>query len=265
MYTNKDHTFVICAYKENPHIEMTIKSLLAQSVKTNILLSTSTPNDFLKGISEKYDTEMVVNPERKGAGCDWNFGYMSAKTDLVTIVHQDDIYEPDYAKYIIKYANLKKDVLLLFTDYYELRIDEKVTDNRLLKIKRIMLAPLSKKYMFGSRVWRNLMLAFGDCISCPTVTYVKSNDGKAPFNTGFVNSCDYKTFVDLAHKKGSFIYIPKLLVGHRIYPESATTRNIGGENIRKKEDLEILSTYWPRPLAKAINGIYSLSEKSNEI
>ena len=27
MYTSKDHTFVICAYKENPYLERTIRSI----------------------------------------------------------------------------------------------------------------------------------------------------------------------------------------------------------------------------------------------
>ena len=37
----------------------------------------------------------------------------------------------------------------------------------------------------------------------------------------------------------------------RIYPESATTLNLS-ENIRKKEDFEILSTLWPRPIEMCI-------------
>ena len=31
VFSEKDHTFVVCAYKENPMLEKTIKSLLKQS------------------------------------------------------------------------------------------------------------------------------------------------------------------------------------------------------------------------------------------
>ncbi len=264
MYTNKDHTFVICAYKENPHIEDTILSLKNQTVKTNIIMSTSTPNDFLNGISEKYEIPLYVNPERKGAGADWNFGYEQAKTKLVTVAHQDDFYEPEYAEEIIRYANLREDTILIYTDYYEFRVNEKVTSNKIMKIKRMMNAPLTKKMFYGSRWMRRRMLSFGDAICCPAVTYVKENTGSNPFDTGYINSCDYKTLVDLSSKKGAFICIPKQLVAHRIYPESATTLNLS-ENIRQKEDFEIFCEFWPKPIARLINKVYATSEKSNEL
>ena len=39
MFTSKDHSFVICAYKENPHLENTILSLLNQTVKSKVYIS----------------------------------------------------------------------------------------------------------------------------------------------------------------------------------------------------------------------------------
>ena len=38
-----DHTFAICAYKESPYLEECIKSLKNQTIKSNILIATSTP------------------------------------------------------------------------------------------------------------------------------------------------------------------------------------------------------------------------------
>lgn len=264
MYTSQDHTFVICAYKENPHIEDTIKSLQNQTVKSHIILSTSTPNEFLENICKKYEISMYVNPERKGAGADWNYGYMQAKTELITVAHQDDFYEPDYTEEILKYANLRDDTLIIFSDYYEFRIEEKVTSNKIMRIKRIMNAPLTRKMFYGSKFMRRLGLSLGDAICCPAVTYVKKNVGDNPFDTKYINSCDYKTLVDIAKKKGAFICIPKQLVAHRIYPESATSLNLS-ENIRQKEDFEIFCEFWPKPIARLINRVYATSEKSNEI
>ena len=50
----KDHTFAVCAYQESPYLEECIKSLKKQTIKSNILIATSTPNDYIKGISDKY-------------------------------------------------------------------------------------------------------------------------------------------------------------------------------------------------------------------
>ena len=84
------------------------------------------------------------------------------------------------------------------------------------------------------------------------------------FDNTFKNSCDYMTWVNLSDKKGSFIYIPKKLLAHRIYAESATSLNLS-ENIRKKEDFQIMCKFWPKPIAKLINSLYAQSEKSNKI
>ena len=47
------HTFVVCAYKESPYLEECIKSLLAQTVRSEILITTSTPNEKIAAISAK--------------------------------------------------------------------------------------------------------------------------------------------------------------------------------------------------------------------
>ena len=72
MYTPQDHTFVICAYKENPYLETLIQSILAQTVLGDVVISTSTPNDHIKSLAEKYQIKLLVNPHPKTAGTDWN-------------------------------------------------------------------------------------------------------------------------------------------------------------------------------------------------
>ena len=138
MFNKNDHSFVICAYKENPHLEMTIQSLLNQTIKSKVFISTSTPNDHIKGLCEKYDLELFVNPSPKNAGADWNWAYDHAPTPLVTIAHQDDYYEPDFLEKTLKYIGNKHDFILAFTDYYEIRNDKKIYTNKILKVKRMI-------------------------------------------------------------------------------------------------------------------------------
>ncbi|WP_455135980.1 glycosyltransferase [Thermophilibacter sp.] len=265
-FTSADHTFVVCAYQENPYIGTTIESLQAQTVRSNIILSTSTPSAYLDDVCSRYDIPMVVNTHPYLAGDDWNYGYDQAQTRLVTMAHQDDYYAPQYVERVLaalgEYG--EGEVLIAFTDYFEMRNGEDVHNNRLLKIKRVMNAPLRSRALNKSRFVKRRILAFGDSICCPAVTLVKQNLGSSPFDTTYKNSCDYKTWVDLAGKPGRFVYVPEQLMGHRIYAESATSRNLG-ENIRKSEDEEIMATLWPRPVARIINRAYAMSEKSNEL
>lgn len=266
MFLPSDHTFVVCAYKENPYISETIQSLKSQSVKSEIILSTSTPSAYLDGVCVDYDIKMVVNPNPRLAGDDWNYGYNAANSKLVTIAHQDDIYEPTYLETMLQTVNRfpENETLLAFSDYYELREGKRVDTNKLLTVKRFLNLPLKFKMLSNSKIVRTRILAFGDSICCPAVMLVKDNIGPSPFDSNYVNSCDYKTWVDLARRRGRFSYCPDRLMGHRIYSESATSSNIESD-IRRKEDLEILSSLWPKGVAKLINRLYATSEKSNEL
>ena len=55
------HTFVICAYKESRYLEACIKSLKGQTIQSNIIIVTSTPNDFISGMADKYNLPYLVN------------------------------------------------------------------------------------------------------------------------------------------------------------------------------------------------------------
>ena len=60
------HTFAICAYKESAYLEECIQSIRKQSLKTNIIMITSTENDFLKGISDKFEIPLYINRGERG-------------------------------------------------------------------------------------------------------------------------------------------------------------------------------------------------------
>ena len=263
MFTNKDHTFVICAYKESPYLDECINSLLKQTSKSKIIIETSTPNDYIRKYVKKYGLELVINNDG-GLAKDWNFGYNSANTSLVTIAHQDDIYDADYLENVLKYANNSIEPIIIFTEYYEIRNNIKTPNNLNLIIKRIMNNGYKRKKNQYSQKFRRRILSFGDSISCPTVTLVKEKCGVSPYNEEFQCSADYKTWSQLSKLDGSFVYVPKKLMGHRIYEESTTTESLKN-NVRQTEDASIMMEYWPKPIAKLIYKIYSNSEKSNKV
>ncbi len=263
MFTNKDHTFVICAYKESPFLEECINSLLNQTIKSNIIIETSTPNNYIETYADKYGIKVFIN-NNGGLARDWNFGYNNAETKLVTIAHQDDVYDEDYVENILKYANKSNDPIIIFTDYYEIRNGKKTPNNLNLIIKRIMNNGYKRNKNQYNQKFRRRVLSFGDSISCPTVTLVKTKCGASPYNENFQCSADYKTWSELSKLNGSFVYVPKKLMGHRIYEESTTTESLKN-NVRQAEDASILMEYWPKPIANLIYKIYSNSEKSNNI
>lgn len=173
------HTFVICAYKESSYLEECIVSLEKQTVKSNILMVTSTPNAFISGMAEKHNIPLIVNEGEGGIVQDWNFGYSQCKTPYITIAHQDDVYFKDYARRAVAFLEKAKKPLIYFSDYCEIRNGEKVVENRLLKMKRLLLSPLKIKAFQNSRFVRRRSLALGDGICCPAVTFAAGNSSKS--------------------------------------------------------------------------------------
>ena len=154
----KNHTFVICAYKESPYLEESILSLKNQTVKSNIIMATSTPNEWIQSLAEKYEIPLYINTGDSGIAQDWNFAYRQAKTDYVTIAHQDDTYEPDYLKMVMKGLKKAKDPIIAFTDYGELRDGQKVRKSTLLTIKRILLLPIRARAFQNVKFFKNLAI-----------------------------------------------------------------------------------------------------------
>ena len=266
MYTERDHTFVVCAYKESAYLEDAIRSLIRQTVRGRILVSTSTPNAWIEHLCDKYGLPLVINEGERSIAKDWNFGYNAAETPLVTIAHQDDIYEPEFLRRTLDALNggTGKNIQIVFTDYCELRAGKKISKNKLLTVKRILLLPLRIKFLAKIRFVKRRILSFGNPICCPSVTLVKENLGVSAFDTQYVNGCDYKTWAALANKEGMFLYVPEKLMAHRIHAESATTKNVA-DGTRKQEDLEIMCGFWPKWVAKQIHRLYVNGEKSNMV
>lgn len=263
-YDKSDYVFVICAYGESPYLEACILSLLNQSIPTGIIVATSTPNDHIKALAAKYNLKVYVNNGPKGIAEDWNFGYQHADGKIVTIAHQDDIYEPCFAQKNLEKINCSKHPLISFSDYGEIRDGNRVVKNRLLNIKQIMLFPLRFTPLQRVRFVRRRILSFGSPICCPSVTYVKENLPDIIFESGYRGNVDWQAWEKLSKWKGSFVYCNDILMFHRIHLGSATTVNIA-RNDRTKEDYEMFCKFWPKKIAGLIEYFYRSGEKSNEI
>lgn len=258
-----NHTFIVCAFKESLYLEECIVSLLRQSVKSRIIVTTSTPNQYIENICHKFNLSLIINHGEGGIAQDWNFGFKQAKTDLVTIAHQDDVYDLNYCKKIICAYKQSHDPIIIFTGYGELRKNQIVLNNRLLKVKKLLLVPLKASLLQRSVFIRRRILSMGNPICCPSVTYVRGKMPDPLFKVKFKSNVDWQAWEELSRKKGTFVYIPDPLIYHRIHDESTTSKLIN-DNQRIGEDIEMLCRFWPRPFAKLIEKVYSTSENSNK-
>ena len=266
-FTAQDHTFTICAYGESKYLEECIKSVTTQTLKTNVIMCTSTPSEYLENLAAKYNIKYFVNEEKKfnsDIATDWNFAIGCADTRLVTIAHQDDLYKEDFAKKVIEHFNGTKRPLIAYTDYAELRDGKEVSNIRNLNIKRVMLFPLRPRFMWSSKFMRRRMLSLGSAICCPSVTYCPENLPEQLFIPGYKGGIDWQAWERYSRLPGEFVFVNSIEMVHRIHDDSETTALING-NTRTEEDFAMFCKFWPKWIARIIEHFYRKGEDSNNL
>ena len=262
MFDPTEHTFAVCAYGESPFLGECVESLLAQTVRTNIIMATSTPNELIEDTACRYDIPLYVSGQKPGICSDWNHAVSRAGTPLVTIAHQDDTYEPRYAEVALERMGSVERPLIFFTNYGELRGSETVDDNRLLRIKRLLLKPIARRGSSDRTRIKRRIISIGSAICCPSVTLNMSVLPDPPFVSTMKSNLDWEAWERFSHLDGSFVYSDEILMHHRIH-EGSETSNLIKDNTRTAEDLAMLEKFWPKPIARLINVIYSSGQKSN--
>ena len=256
-----NHTFAICAYKESPYLEDCIKSILNQSVKSNCVICTSTPNEHIKLLANKYNLPLFIRKKKENENSiseDWNFAISKSETDYCTIAHQDDIYLKSYTEWVLKEIVKSSKLLIAFSDYAELRESSTTINGLNLKIKRLMQKPFKSRMLRNSKFIRRLILSFGSPICCPSVCFSKKNLVEPYFSSKLKCSLDWLAWTNFSNYNGDFVYINKILMLHRIHKNSETT-NLIEKNIRQNEDYYMFTKFWWKPVATILAKIYAFS------
>ncbi len=257
------HTFVVLAYKESKYLEACIKSCINQNDKSKVVIATSTPNTYIKTLADRYKLTLIVNQSsQKGIANDFNFALHCVTSPLVTIAHQDDIYEPSYSETMKQLYKSNENSTILFSRYYEIRDEKKVFINNNLRIKRLLLLPLRINFMNGCLFVKRRILSLGNPICCPAVCYVQEKMPKIVFAGDMKSNVDWQAWEKISKINGKFIYVDECLMGHRVHEESTTT-DIINKGIRTQEDQKMFELFWPKGIAKLINKIYRKAENSN--
>ncbi len=260
------HAFVILAYKESPFLEACILSCINQRVQSEVIISTSTPNNFISGLAKKHDLQIAENKTaEKSIANDWNFALSVAKTKYVTLAHQDDIYLPDFVELKTKKMNRTKNCLISFSNYAELKNETIIKHNPLLIVKRFFLIPFYLKSSHKNPFLKKTPILFGSSICCPSVTFNMENEEMKGFNFNntFSINMDWDAWYRLAQKEGSFVFVKKFVMFHRIHADAETSKGIK-DNRRANEDKLMFNTvYRYRLVANTMHFFYQLSYQFN--
>ena len=252
----KKHTFAICAYGDSPYLESCMKSLTAQSVKSNIILCTSTPSLYIEELAWKYGIPVYVREGKSDIQEDWNFAYEKADSELVTIAHQDDMYHRDYVRTLLHMYERFPDMTLFTTDYVTVKERTLKLRKGLVEwVKVVLRLPLRYQNWNDRTAFKKAALIFGNSICCSSCTYNKGKLGTPLFMSEFRYVLDWDTLWKLAERNGRFVCVEKPLIYYRVH-DGATTKKWIGDNRRSEEELAMFERFWPRPAVRLLEYFY---------
>ncbi len=254
------HTFAVCAYKDSPYLEACIRSLKAQTERSEIICCTSTPSPYIEAIAARYQIPLYVRNGKSGIREDWLFAYGKAHGRLVTIAHQDDVYRKDYAAELKKAYMKYPDLLVFVSDYLTIKMKadaagETEVFNLVWLVKKLLRLPLRLRFLSGRTWLKRSCLLFGNSLCCPACTYHKTLIGDDMFHSEYEFALDWDNLYELAGKKGRFICSEKPLIAYRVH-EGATTKACIEDNRRASDEIAMFRKMWPDWMVRLLMHFY---------
>jgi glycosyltransferase involved in cell wall biosynthesis len=252
------HAFVVPTFGHPAFLAQCLHSLRQQTVNSPIVVATSTPNDYVRAVAAAHHVPVVVNPVSAGIAADWNFALAQASASWVTLAHQDDTYAPTYVERCLSAGSAARNPLLVFSSASE-RLEESGQDVDNVRLKRVICdAVFLGRPAIAARWRKRLLLAFADPIPCPTVMLYRGAAREFMFASGWKTGLDWVAWLDLADREGSFVYVREPLVHRRVHAACATQIDL---QARGDEDMRILRSQWPPPVAALIGRLYERSRR----
>jgi hypothetical protein len=246
---------VVLAHGDSPFLAGCLRSLADQSQSVRLVVSTSTPSDFIANAALNYGAELIVNSRREGIAADWNFALCTTGSRFVSLAHQDDWYHPDFACETLAAFASEPDASLCFTGYQEIDDDGISKSSKISRVKHLIEAVALGRVRRVAGLRLRAFLSFGNPLPCSSVTFDRQRLPDFRFGDVFVSNLDWEAWWRLHAEGRIFARVPRRLVGRRHNALTATSGLIR-DGRRQAEDAEMFRRVWPRPVSEAIAVLY---------
>jgi hypothetical protein len=252
------HAVVVMAYGDSPFLGDCLGSLRAQSVASELLVTTSTPSPYVDEVAAGHGATVRVNGEKGGIAADWNFALTATDARRVTLAHQDDLYFPRFAERSLALLDERPDAAACFTGYEQIADDGRVTSSRLSRVKHLLDRFILGRTRVVSPARMRAFLSLGNPLPCSSMTFNRDRLGEFRFSNAYRSNLDWDAWLRLAQRGEVFVRAPEALVGRRHNALTETSRLIR-DGVRQREDLAMFRRLWPSPLAEMIAFAYRSS------
>ena len=219
----KDLSFVIPTYNRSTYLRETIDSIISQSTKLKyeiIIVDNHSEDIELKDkiniLRQIHDVKLYRNTENIGMFGNINRAISLASSDLVALLHDDDLLKDNYFFEIEKYIDKKYDILYGAHDF----VGEKMVQKNALEnlVSKLTLFRLIYRQNFQYINNKEILYSRRNIYGPPTCGMIirkevwKSLGG---FDEHFYPSSDFKLFVEVA-QSNKILRVNKLVSSYRM-------------------------------------------------
>ncbi len=222
-------TIAIPCYRPNlDYLEQAINSVMNQSLDCYELLivdGDETPNQELQKLAMKYKNislRYIYNTNDRTMAGNWNFAITSSQTDLVTLLHSDDLLCADYILKMKSLADSSPDVSAFFCG--ATIVDE--ASKKMTSFPDLVKNFIRPRTKFIALQGEQgiISLLKGCYIFCPTICYRKSLLGKCVFNKKWKMVTDFQFYIDLLVVGKKILGVHDKLYCYRRHKENQTSK-----------------------------------------
>lgn len=256
--TTRDHSFVVMAHGDSPFLDGCLASLRGQSLPARIVVTTSTPSDFIAAAAAREGAEVKVNRGAGGMAADWNFALAATGARYVTLAHQDDVYYPTFLERSLALLAGHPDAVMCFTGYQEIDDEGAFISSKVSKVTHLLEWAMLGSVTTVPPGRMRAFLSLGDPLPCSSVTFDLSRLPDFQFSSDWRCNLDWDAWVRILEMGRTCVRAPERLVGRRHNPLTATSSLIRA-GVRQAEDLKMFRRLWPSPVAELLALAYSAS------
>lgn len=249
-------TIAIPCYQSNIFfLQQAIQSVLEQTNHEWRLLivdGNESKDHELNKLIVSFDSEKIKyvrNTADLSMAGNWNFALEQSKTDLVTLLHDDDMLGPEYVAKMLEAASLNADASCFFCDVDIVDDKGKFVYSFPDWIKRFIRPNKKKLLLRGDDGLASLLK--GCYVFCPSICFRKSKLETSPFRHKWKMVTDLDFYFQTLREGGSMEGLSDKLYKYRRHDQNQTailTANLG----RFEEEVSLYSEiseqvkdYWP--------------------